>query len=62
MPKPLKLDPDRLFPPEARTRDIARALYDTVARLPIRRGEGPVVGDRSVVGGDQFAGTLDREV
>jgi glucuronate isomerase len=35
MPKPLKLDPDRLFPPEERTRGIARALYAEVAGLPI---------------------------
>src|ERR1044071_5866941 len=35
MPRPLKLDPDRLFPPEERTRGIARALYAQVAGLPI---------------------------
>ncbi|MBO9624691.1 MAG: glucuronate isomerase [Sphingomonas sp.] len=35
MPKPLKLDPDRLFPAEERTRGIARALYAEIARLPI---------------------------
>jgi glucuronate isomerase len=29
------LQPDRLFPIEQRARDIARALYGTVARLPI---------------------------
>ena len=28
-------DPDRLFPAEPRTRDIARALYQTVGDLPI---------------------------
>ncbi len=28
-------DPDRLFPADARTRDIARALYQTVVDLPI---------------------------
>ncbi|MEM1074759.1 MAG: glucuronate isomerase [Pseudomonadota bacterium] len=28
-------DPDRLFPADARTRDVARALYATVATLPI---------------------------
>ncbi|MDE1916024.1 MAG: glucuronate isomerase [Sphingomonadales bacterium] len=33
--KPLHLHPDRLFPAETRTRDIARALYATVADLPI---------------------------
>jgi glucuronate isomerase len=33
--KPLHLHPDRLFPAEPRTRDIARALYATVADLPI---------------------------
>ena len=35
MARPLKLDPDRLFPAEGRTRDIARALYAEVAGLPI---------------------------
>lgn len=29
------LDPDRLFPPEPKVRDLARALYRTVAELPI---------------------------
>ncbi|WP_068092119.1 glucuronate isomerase [Novosphingobium rosa] len=33
--KPLHLHPDRLFPAESRTRDIARALYATVSDLPI---------------------------
>lgn len=33
--RPLKLDPDRLFPAEPRSRDIARALYGEVAGLPI---------------------------
>jgi glucuronate isomerase len=33
--KPLHLHPDRLFPAEPRTRDITRALYATVADLPI---------------------------
>ena len=33
--KPLRLHPDRLVPAETRTRDIARALYDTVSGLPI---------------------------
>jgi glucuronate isomerase len=33
--KPLVLDPDRLFPAEQRTRDIARALYAEVKALPI---------------------------
>lgn len=33
--KPLRLHPDRLFPAEPRTRDITRALYATVADLPI---------------------------
>jgi len=32
---PLTLDPDRLFSPESRQRDIARALYATVKDLPI---------------------------
>jgi glucuronate isomerase len=35
MPRPLVLDPDRLFPAEERTRGIARALYATVKDLPI---------------------------
>jgi glucuronate isomerase len=35
MSRPLRLDPDRLFPAEARTRDIARGLYDAVKALPI---------------------------
>lgn len=35
MPRPLKLDPDRLFPAEDRSRSIARALYAEVAGLPI---------------------------
>ncbi len=33
--RPLTLHPDRLFPAEERTRDIARALYAGVADLPI---------------------------
>ncbi|MBO9576066.1 MAG: glucuronate isomerase [Sphingobium sp.] len=35
MTKPLRLHPDRLFPAEARTRDIARALHASVKQLPI---------------------------
>ena len=35
MTRPLQLHPDRLFPPDAKTRDIARALYAEVAALPI---------------------------
>src|SRR4051794_38276248 len=35
MPRPLKLDPDRLLPPEPATRAIARDLYRSVAALPI---------------------------
>jgi glucuronate isomerase len=35
MSRPLKLDPDRLFPPEERARGIARELYAQVAGLPI---------------------------
>ncbi|MFZ2995151.1 glucuronate isomerase [Sphingobium sp.] len=35
MTKPLSLHPDRLFPAEPRTRDIARALYASVKDLPI---------------------------
>lgn len=35
MPRPLKLDPDRLLPADPATRGLARALYDEVAGLPI---------------------------
>ena len=35
MPRPLTLDPDRLFPTDDRARAIARALYAEVAGLPI---------------------------
>ena len=35
MPRPLALHPDRLFPADPRTRDIARMLYGQVAALPI---------------------------
>ena len=35
MTRPLRLDPDRLFPAEARTRDIALALHAGVRDLPI---------------------------
>ena len=35
MPRPLKLDPDRLFPADPSSRSIARALYGEVAGLPI---------------------------
>src|SRR4051812_37518674 len=35
MTRPLKLHPDRLFPAEPRTRDIARALYAPIKDLPI---------------------------
>jgi glucuronate isomerase len=35
MTPPLRLDPDRLFPAEPRTRAIARALYAPVRGLPI---------------------------
>ncbi len=38
--RPFALDPDRLFPADPRTRDIARALYDSVARLPILSPHG----------------------
>ena len=33
--KPIDLDPDRLFPAEPATRELARALYATVKDLPI---------------------------
>ena len=32
---PMNLHPDRLFPADASTRDLARALYATVKDLPI---------------------------
>ena len=35
MPIPMNLHPDRLFPTEPSTRDLARALYATVKDLPI---------------------------
>ena len=35
MTSPLRLHPDRLFPAEPRTRDIARGLYGGVRDLPI---------------------------
>ncbi|MEO7247786.1 MAG: glucuronate isomerase [Novosphingobium sp.] len=35
MPRPLNLHPDRLLPADPATRAIARALYETVAGLPI---------------------------
>ncbi|MEA3015062.1 MAG: glucuronate isomerase [Sphingomonadales bacterium] len=35
MTRPLALHPDRLFPADPRTRDIARALYAPVSGLPI---------------------------
>ena len=35
MPRPLNLNPDRLFPADSAVRDIARRLYGEVAGLPI---------------------------
>src|SRR6187401_3701398 len=35
MTAPLRLHPDRLFPAEPRTRDLARSLYGGVRDLPI---------------------------
>jgi glucuronate isomerase len=35
MIRPLALHPDRLFPPDATTRAIARQMYNEIARLPI---------------------------
>ena len=35
MARPLILDPDRLFPADETSREIARALYATIADLPI---------------------------
>ncbi|WP_308465477.1 glucuronate isomerase [Rathayibacter soli] len=42
MSTPLELDPDRLFPVDPRTRDIARGLYETVEALPIISPHGHV--------------------
>ncbi|HEY8662463.1 MAG TPA: glucuronate isomerase, partial [Propionibacteriaceae bacterium] len=38
----LTLHPDRLFPAEASTRDVARRLYETVKDLPIISPHGHV--------------------
>ncbi len=35
MPEPLRLHPDRFFSPEPATRAVARALYESVAGLPL---------------------------
>lgn len=35
MPKPINFHPDRLFPSDPSTRDIARRLYNEIANLPI---------------------------
>jgi glucuronate isomerase len=35
MPRPLNLDPDRLFPADPGTRSLARGLYESVKGLPI---------------------------
>ncbi|HEX7695473.1 MAG TPA: glucuronate isomerase, partial [Sphingomonas sp.] len=35
MARPLRLDPDRLFPADPATRAIARTVYGAVAALPI---------------------------
>ncbi|MCB2099630.1 MAG: glucuronate isomerase [Rhodobacterales bacterium] len=37
---PVQLDPDRLFPVEPRTRDLARGLYESVKALPILSPHG----------------------
>ena len=42
MPQTLQLDPDRLFPVDPATRDIARNLYRAVADLPILSPHGHV--------------------
>ena len=42
MTAPLTLNPDRLFPAETTTRDIARSLYGHVADLPILSPHGHV--------------------
>jgi len=40
MSRPLRLHPDRLFPADPRTRDIARSLYTAVKALPILSPHG----------------------
>ncbi len=40
MPIPLNLHPDRLFPADPATRDLARRLYATVKDLPILSPHG----------------------
>jgi glucuronate isomerase len=42
VPVPLHLDPDRLFPGDPATRDLARGLYESVAALPILSPHGHV--------------------
>ena len=42
MPTLLQLDPDRLFPSDPATRDVARSLYEAVADLPIISPHGHV--------------------
>lgn len=42
MASALQLDPDRLFPADPATRDIARGLYESVAELPIISPHGHV--------------------
>jgi glucuronate isomerase len=37
---PLRLDPDRFFPADAQQRDCARALYHSIAQLPILSPHG----------------------
>src|SRR3546814_4272279 len=49
MAKPLNISPDRLFPAEDKTRDIARALHAGVNALPIvSRSEERRVGKACV--------------
>lgn len=40
MTRPLRLDPDRLFPSDPATRLVARQLYETIARVPILSPHG----------------------
>jgi glucuronate isomerase len=42
MTRPLRLDPDRLFPADPATRAVARALFGAVERLPIVSPHGHV--------------------
>mgnify|MGYP001545094575 FL=1 len=54
----LESDPDRLFPVDPRTRDIARSLYQEVAALPILSPHGHV-DPRLLLDDEQFPDPAD---